>query len=182
MTICDIIRTLLMAPALVCSPLLLASECAITLSNTHVDYGVQQHPSGAVALQGSHRLDSREIRLNASCRDDSAIELTLHGALHANQMKFSDQGQVSIRLSRAQLDGRPVGLAKPGDLGATGAGVESLAARPGDVIVPVEAGRPARGKALVLSLEIVPQLPLSDMRSRDAKVHEGQLRIDVNGS
>ncbi len=38
------------------------------------------------------------------------------------------------------------------------------------------------GKALVLSLEIVPQLPLSDMRSRDAKVHEGQLRIDVNGS
>ena len=34
----------------------------------------------------------------------------------------------------------------------------------------------------VLSLEIVPELPLSDMRSRDAKTHEGQLRIDVSAT
>lgn len=174
--------TLLFALAMACSTLLLARECEITLSNHHIDYGPQQHPSGAVTALATYRLDRREIRLNASCWDDSAIALSLRGPLHASRMKFSDQGQVNVRMSQAQLDGRPVALARLNDLGATGAGLESLATAPGDVIVPVEGGLAARGKTLVLSLEIIPELPLSDMRSRDAKVHEGQLRIDASAT
>lgn len=178
-TLCDF---LLFALALVCSPLLLAGECAITLSSNHIDYGLQPHPSGAVAPLGNHPLDRREIRLNATCRDDSAIELSLNGPLQGNHLKFSDQGLASLRISQAQLDGRPVGLAILGAPGATVAGLESLAVAPGDVIVPVEGGRATRGKILVLSIEIMPQLPLSDMRAREAKVHEGRLRIDVSAS
>lgn len=186
MTIPDPRRKLLPVSLLLlllgCSPHLLASDCEITLSSQHLDYGPQQHPSGAVTPQARHLLDRREVRLNANCLADSAIELSLHGPVQSNRMKFSDQGQVSIQMSRAQLDGRPVGLARLSDLGATGGGLESLASAPGDIIVPVEGGLPARGKSLVLSLEIVPELPLSDMRSRDAKTHEGQLRIDVSAT
>lgn len=165
--------------ALLCSPLLLAHECEVSLSSSHIEYGLQQHPSGAVAQDGKHNLDRREIRLHASCADDAAIELSLRGPVQGDQLKFSSQGQVSLRMNQAQLDGRTVALAKLGDLGT---GTDSIAVAPGDIIVPVEAGRHARGKNLVLSLEIIPQLPLSDMRSRDAKVHEGQLRIEASGT
>lgn len=173
--------TVLCAVAL-CSSSLLAAECDINLSTTHIDYGTQQHPAGAVGQQATHNLDRREIRLTATCWDDSTIELHLRGAVLGNQMKFSDQGQVSVKLGQAQLDGRPVGLAKLTDIGAPTTAVGTLAAAPDDTIVPMEGGLPARGKTLVLSLEIIPQLPLSDLRSRDAKVHEGNLRIDASGT
>jgi hypothetical protein len=183
------LRTLTLAALLVSGGLLseqaLANDCRINLSESQMDFGQIIPPSSNQAPgPGSlHALGNRVVSLNASCPKASKLMLVLRGEQLGADFKFARQGKTSVVLSNALLDGRSVDLAQIKSPGAVPASYSSsITATPGDMVVPVSGGLQATGSVLSLQVEIRPLVPVSELRTRDAKTLEANLSFEVRGS
>lgn len=160
-----------------------AQECQITLSESSVDFGrVTQpgsnDPSSANAI---HTLGNRVISLNASCPQPGKLLIQLRGAKQSEQFRFARQGQVGVTLSNASLDGRSVNLAKVQSIGSPpGTSGSSIEAMPGDRVIPVSGSLPVEGSTLSMQIELKPQVPMTELRTRDAKTLEANLSFQIS--
>ncbi|MBC3209344.1 hypothetical protein HU755_21305 [Pseudomonas sp. SWRI111] len=160
----------------------LAEDCQISLSQTQIDYGQVIPPNSNVALNAGnmHDLGNRLISLNASCAQPAKLLLMLRGEQLGADFKFAGHGQTRVALSNALLDGRRVDLAQIQSPGAApGASSSAINVVPGDMIIPVSGGVPATGSVLSLQVEIQPVVPVSELRTRDAKTLEANLSFQV---
>ncbi|MGV8889719.1 MAG: hypothetical protein ACOH2P_17110 [Pseudomonas sp.] len=160
----------------------LAQDCQINLSESNMDFGRVIPPGSNDTLNAGniHALGNRIISLNASCPKASKLMLVLRGETHGEQFKFAQTGQVRVRLSNALLDGRSVDLAQTKSVGAAPSAYgQSIEAVPGDMVIPVSGGQPAVGLVLSVQIEIRPLVPVSELRTRDAKTLEANLSFQV---
>lgn len=167
---------LLSAPAL-------AQECQIDLSEAQIDYGrvIPPGSNNRINAGSVHELGNRLISLTARCPKASKLVLRLQGTTVGSQFKFAEKGLMSITLSNALLDGRSVDLAQVKSAGATaGSYSPSVVVVPGEVIIPVSGGLPALGAVLSVQVEIRPQVPVSELRTRDTKNLEGNLSFQIS--
>ncbi|MDI3270811.1 hypothetical protein [Pseudomonas sp. AL03] len=160
-----------------------AQECHITLSDSSVDFGRVMQPGSndPASANAMHALGNRIVSLNASCPQAAKLLIQLRGAGQGEQFRFAQQGQVSVILSNASLDGRSVNLAKVQSIGAppstSGSSIEAM---PGDRVIPVSGGLPVEGSTLSMQIEFKPQVPMTELRTRDAKTLEANLTFQIS--
>ncbi|TBN40714.1 hypothetical protein [Pseudomonas sp. BGI-2] len=106
--------------------------------------------------------------------------LLLRGESFGQHFKFANQGQVIVSISDATLDGHSVELARGGSIEASADSYgSSIKVAPGDFILPISGGPPARGSVWSLRVEIHPLIPVSEMRIPDAKTLEAHFTFEV---
>jgi hypothetical protein len=160
-----------------------AQECHITLSQSNVDFGQVRRPGSndPASAQPLFPLGNRVVSLNASCPTPAKLLIQLQGAGQGEQFRFAQRGQLSVTLSNASLDGRSVDLAKVQSIGAppstSGASIEAM---PGERVIPVSGGLPVEGSQLSMQVEFKPQVPIAELRTRDAKTLESNLTFQIN--
>lgn len=167
---------LLSAPAL-------GQECQVDLSEAQMDFGriVPLGSNDRLNVGNVHELGYRLISLTARCPKASKLVLRLQGATLGSQFKFAEKGLVNITLSNALLDGRSVDLAQVKSAGpAVGSYSPSVVAIPGEVVIPVSGGLPALGSVLSVQVEIRPQVPVSELSTRDTKTLEAKLSFHIS--
>lgn len=133
------------------------AECQLSLSDTTVDYGQQTvaRRSAATADPLCVKIGSSQRTLNAVCDVDRHMAIAFHGvASGPNALQFGSEGQYTITITGAVLDGRQVALGKSptGEVPATSG--DQLALSYEDTVVPVEADAIPAGKRLELNLRI----------------------------
>lgn len=162
----------------------MAQTCEIHVGESNVDFGqIQRLDSRAANTPGAmHQVGSRFVALNARCIEASRLLLIMRGDSLAAQFRFAEHGQMKVSLSNALLDGRAVDLAQIKALGdVPRAPGSNILVTPGDLIVPVSAGVAAVGTQLSLQIEIIPQLPATEMSTRDSKTVGGNLSLEIGG-
>ncbi|PHN30728.1 hypothetical protein [Pseudomonas sp. ICMP 460] len=160
-----------------------AQECQITLSDSNLDFGRVTQPGANDPASGNamHPLGNRVISLNASCPQPAKLLIQLQGAGQGEQFRFAQRGQLGVTLSNASVDGRSVQLAKVQSLGAPpGNSSASIEAMPGDRVIAVSGGLPVEGSQLSMQVELKPQVPVAELRTRDTKNLEANLSFQIN--
>lgn len=146
------------APMTVAPP---AERCQLMISESDIDYGSitrYRLESGGNAAELS--LGKRRMMLNVTCSSASLLGMVFRGPSSGADYVFGKSGKVTMQLSEAQVDGRPVQV---GNAGAAGTMPVSPAATarfmPGQVIVPVIDGKPAQGTRFSAAVEVEPVVP-----------------------
>lgn len=141
-------------------------RCELMLSESAIDYGavtryrLEGHGSARELSFGKRRM-----ALHVTCTTPLLPGLVFRGPSHAGDYRFGPTGKVTLTLSDVQFDGRPVLLGNAtmvGELPAQAA--RSVRFLPGQVIVPVLDGRPARGTRLSAMVDIEPVVPRDSSR------------------
>lgn len=171
------------ASALLAGAPALAQDCQVSLSQPNIDFGGILMPGNRDhAPNGQHALDSRVAQLDASCSNPAQLVLTVRGSVQGQQFRFAERGQVSVQLGGALLDGQRVDLAV---LNATDGSAEvpreTLAVSPGARVVPMRNGQPTSGAVLSMRVEVKPQVPYEELRTRDVKNLETTLSFHIEG-
>lgn len=144
-------------------------NCQIVLSEADMNYGATTRYG--LESSGNARelaLDVRRINLSVSCREPVMIGVRFRGPSAGADYLFGKQGKVTMQATNPRLDGRNVLVGS-----ANAAGMQPITpadrARfmPGEVIVPVEGGKPAVGKQFATVVEITPSLPADAARVRN---------------
>lgn len=145
-------------------------NCQIVLSEADMNYGATTR-YGLESSSGNAReltLDVRRINLSVSCREPAMIGVRFRGPSMGADYLFGKQGKVTMQATNPRLDGRNVLV---GSANAAGMQPMSPADRarfmPGEVIVPVEGGKPAVGKQFAAIVEITPSMPPDAARVRN---------------
>lgn len=160
-----------------------AQECQITLSESNVDFGRVTQPgsNNPTSANAMHPLGNRIVSLNANCPQPAKLLIQLRGAGQGEQFRFAQGGQMGVTLSNALLDGRSVELAKVQLTGsAPSTSGSSIEAMPGDRVIPVSGGLPVVGSQLSMQIEFKPQVPMAELRTRDAKTLEANLSFQIS--
>ncbi|MGE1154550.1 hypothetical protein [Pseudomonas kitaguniensis] len=160
-----------------------AQECNITLSESNVDFGQVMRPGSNDPASGQPMfpLGNRVVSLNASCPTPAKLMVRLQGAGQGEQFRFAQRGQMGVTLSNASLDGRSVELAKVQSTGsAPGTSGSSIEATPGDRVIPISGGLPVVGSQLSMQVEFKPLVPMTELRTRDAKTLESNLSFQIS--
>jgi hypothetical protein len=159
-----------------------AENCQLQLNETTLDYGnvtrasMLGNPGSAAGLS----LGSRQITLNVLCQKSTAFALMVKGPGGLERFKFGDNGQFTMRLSGALLDGQPVnlGLSQAGSKIVTESSA-SVSGTPGSMVVPVVAGQSAKGKSLSLQARIDTAVSEAATRVRDRTTWQGNVTFEV---
>lgn len=160
-------------------PAVPAENCQLVLSETDINYGAMTRyglePSGGGTQDLA--LAQRRVTLNVSCRAPAAIGLRFRGPSAGADYLFGRQGKVVMHLSEPRLDGRTVLVGTATAAGMLPAAPASGARfMPGQVIVPVEAGKPATGSQFSAVVDITPSL------SRDAARVRNRTPMETEGT
>ncbi|MBS3046403.1 hypothetical protein [Enterobacter mori] len=153
-------------------------NCQLIANNAQIEYG--QHSRGQMLQRapGASKLPfgRREIVLRAVCQQPTAIKLMVRGASDAQQQfRFGQQGQLSLQVKNAQLDGSPVKM----QLDDGRIQNESFLA-PGNSLQPVNAGgQPLTGKVLTLQLELEASMTAAATRVNDIVRLEESLTFEL---
>lgn len=159
-----------------------SAECQLNISNPLLDYG--RIATSGLQVSGaatSISLGKRSVILSVVCDHPSTISLVIKGEeAGAGQLKFSDGGAMTVRLSNAQLDGRsvelgkiPSGLLQPSEIGA------SVQLGDAQGAVPVSGQRVSQGSNFMVEANIEPVVPFSTTRVRNATTLQGQILFEL---
>lgn len=159
------------------------SRCNLSLENAVVDYGtmsrgqLQEVASITRALSPGKRI----LMVNAVCPYTQAMYLTLRGEAAANgNLRYGDRGHMHVHLMDAQLDGQMVQVATTTFDGVLNAQPSStLTLQPGHTFAAVIGGGVAKGRSLILRLEIEPILPENEARVSSSRVSEAKLTLNL---
>ncbi|WP_416152097.1 hypothetical protein [Pseudomonas sp. Bout1] len=144
-----------------------ADTCRLSVSQSRVDYGVIRQSERS---DGALDLGTRTLHLSIVCADPSVMALRFNGAPAKGQgFRFGRQGQFTLNLKHAQVDGQVVEWAVallPG---------EPVTARlsPGHTLVARVAGVPVAGRRLVAQVEVDARLPSAALGVRSETLLEG---------
>ncbi len=160
-----------------------AQECQITLSESNLDFGRVTQPGSndPSSSNAMHSLGNRAVSLTAICPQPAKLLIHLRGSAQGEQFRFAQHGQLGVTLSNASLDGRPVDLAKVQSIGSPPEiSRSSIEAMPGDRVIPVSGGWPVEGSMLSMQVDFKPQVPMAELRTRDAKTLESNLAFQIS--
>lgn len=156
------------------------AECALTLNDTRVDFGVlQRYALGGQDAQVT--LGERSLRLGLNCTSERTLTLHLRAsAADSERFRLGDKGFYQVRLRDVLLDGAPVDLGEEGPQAqAAGRATPNAAWRPGRGLVPMRDGRIVQGKALQAQLDITATAPREALRVRDETLLHAVATLDV---
>ncbi|MFT0869486.1 hypothetical protein [Pseudomonas sp. CAM1A] len=169
---------------LACAGTALAEPCALSVSQSRVDLGDLLYPQRAPghATDAPHVLGTRQVAVQVHCPTESSISVMLRGIPQDNGVLFAQRGELEVQMHDAVLDGRPVMLQATDMLpAAPNAGAERTRVLPGQKVVPMTAGQPARGSNLTLQMSLTSTVPLDELVARDSKTLSASINLEVIG-
>ncbi|CAG4909545.1 DUF1120 domain-containing protein [Paraburkholderia saeva] len=154
-------------------------ECQMTVNDSSVDYGVFTR----YQLQGENpqaptlSLGKRQLTLNMNCRMPVTMAVAFRSGANGADYSFGNGGTVTVRMTGAQVDGRPALVGSSAGAGMIPASPAAIAQfAPGQVIVPIVDGRPAKGTSFSAQVEVDPRIPAANARVA------GRTSLESNGS
>lgn len=160
-----------------------AEPCALSVSQPSIALGNLTYPRVAPghAIDAPHELGTRQITVQLHCVAESPLNLMLRGIRQADGVRFAERGALNMQVFDALLDGRPVMLQATDQLpAASNAGAPRVQVLPGQRVIPMQAGQPARGSQLTVQMAISTTLPLDELVSRDRKTLSGRIELEAN--
>lgn len=153
-------------------------RCEVVLGASAIDYGaVTRYQLEGHGSTGELSFGKRRMVLHVTCSTPLLPGLVFRGPSSASNYLFGTAGKVTLTLSEPQLDGRPVQLGNATMVGEMPARVASSARlMPGQVIVPVLDGRPARGTRWSAIVDVEPVVP------RDSSQVATPTTLETNGT
>ena len=146
-----------------------AASCRLFLSQPVIDYG-HLRPGDRPASLGR-----RTARLNVVCPESSTITLRFHAdAVDGQGYRFGAQGVFGLALLHPQLDGKPVELAQ-----LYNSAERSGQMRPGQPLVVVVGGLPAKGRTFSAQVQVDTWLRSAATAVRDKTTLEGGGRFEL---
>lgn len=159
------------------------TRCSLTLSATHIDYGTLsrgqlQEASGAPQTLTPGK---RQLMVSVLCPYTQTLRLTVHGEANPRgDFRYGSSAKMRVKLSSAQLDNQDVQLALSTPDGVLLKGAAgSWDVQPEQTFTPVISGQPAKGKALMLRLELEPVLTESEARISSRETSEASLNLEL---
>lgn len=143
-------------------PITIDPRCQMSVSSPEIDFGemsagqLQELPGGRKLSPGK-----RTLTLSVSCPFSQPMRLMLRGERATNgEVRYGSKGSVELRMLDAQLDGQTIGLAiESDDRRRHRAGRPDVVLKPGDEVIAVRDGQPARGKNFSARIDVEPVLP-----------------------
>ena len=150
-----------------------AANCRLSLSQPIIDYGLLR-PGEQLENRGAS-LGKRIVRLNVICVEAAVIALRFQG-VPANETgyRFGRQGFFNLTLQHPQLDGKPIELAQwhnPTERDAQ--------LRPGQSLVVLVGGVPARGHAFSAQVQVDTWLSSAATAVGNKTTYEGNGRFEL---
>ncbi|MGF6093467.1 hypothetical protein [Pseudomonas sp. 18175] len=146
-----------------------AASCRLFLSQSVIDFGQLR------SADRSASLGRRTVRLNVVCPENSTIALRFQAdAADGRGYRFGSQGLFGLALLHPQLDGKPVELAQlynPSERNGQ--------MRPGQPLVVVAGGLPAKGRTFSAQVQVDTWLPSAATAVRDKTTLEGGGRFEL---
>ena len=134
----------------------LADDCQLTLSESHLDFGLMNRVIHSPASR-EIQLGERYLSLNLNCAQpaDMSIFYRALAAVGSERFRFSDRGSYAVQASDGVLDGQAVELgliSGPGQPPGTRANLLDWLAD--QAIAPLRDGLPARGSSFSVQLRV----------------------------
>ncbi|MCS3509244.1 hypothetical protein [Achromobacter sp. JUb104] len=153
-----------------------SAECRLSISNPEIDYGALYR--GELLAQGRSpmlALNRRDLTLTAICDTVTPLALRFLGdAAGPNSYRFAANGNFTIRLRNATVDGNRIELAQTaGTGGALSSPSASVLLTPGSAVSPVALGQAASGKVFTAQIEFDTCIDEPATRVRDVTILEG---------
>lgn len=159
-----------------------ATHCDVVISEPTLHLGRVMHPSASagIAPQDAYAVASRTVSMNVGCSEETGLALVVRGNALGEQFRFARGGHVVVRMSHAQMDGRSVELATVGSATEVpSSSAASIEVKPGNRIVPMAAGAIARGTLMTVQVDVMPHVPLHELRGREEKSLDSHLQFEV---
>lgn len=158
------------------------NRCSLSAGAPVIDYGEQSRWQ----LQEIHAGQSvspgkRTVTVNAICPYSQSMRMRLNGDKAANgNLRYGEQGNVSLRFVEAQLDGQDVQLVTTTPDGVlNGAPGSNLLWQPGVSVAATRNGQLIKGKSFTARIEIEPMMPESAARVSARQVSEANLTLEL---
>jgi hypothetical protein len=159
-----------------------ATSCDVVISEPTLHLGRVIHPgaSAGIAPHDTYAIGSRTVGMNVGCSEETGLAVVVRGNALGEQFRFARGGYVVVRMSNAQVDGRSVELATVGSAAEVPShSAASVEVKPGNRIVPVAAGSIARGTVMTVQVDVMPHVPLHELRGREETSLDSHLQFDV---
>ncbi|MFJ3462006.1 hypothetical protein [Achromobacter spanius] len=162
-----------------------AAECRFSISNPEIDYGALYR--GELMSQGRapmFSLSKRELTLTAVCTEATPFVMRFSGdAASTNSYRFATNGNFTIRLSNATVDGSRIDLARSaGAGGALSVPASSVMLTPGAAVAPMAGGHAVSGKVFSAQVEFETHIDEPSTRVRDVTVLQGGGAFELGAS
>ncbi|MFL1501611.1 fimbrial protein [Pseudomonas sp. O64] len=159
------------------------ARCKLSLGSHVIDYGTMSRGQLQDTTQGRNTLTpgKRTMILSAVCPYSQSMRFALRGDRSATgNLRYGDQGSMTVRISEAQLDGQSVQVVSTSLEGiVSGAASDTRLLQPGQIFAPIANGRLAKGKAFTARLEIEPVLPEAETRVSARQSSEATLTLEL---
>lgn len=155
-----------------------AQNCQIKLQPATVDYGTLTR-AGIVANQASQPLiplGQRLINIHIVCQQPTQIALLARGLYGTDGFAFGNNGQFTVNLSNAVLDGVQVNLMRSPN--ATDA-ASTVLLNPGVKVMPFAAGNVLSGSSLSMQALINTGVTDASTKVREMTIWDGQVIFEL---
>jgi len=157
-------------------------RCHLSASAAVIDYGSHsrwqlQDVGGGQQVSPGKRM----LMVSVVCPYSQTMRVMLRGDRASNgNLRYGDRGNVTMRLLDAQLDGQNIPVATTtADGRVSGAAETSMSLQPGNGIVAMHNGQPAKGKTFTARIQLEPVMPESDARISARQITESSLDLDL---
>jgi len=149
-----------------------ASECRLSVSQPHIDYGLLR-PATTPEPRGIF-LGKRMVRLNVVCSEATVIVVRFLGLpADAQGFRFGRDGRFDLTLQQPLLDGQAIELAPLHNRAE-----RSGQLRPDQALVALKAGQPVRGRVFSAQVQVDTFLSNPAPSVRDKTLLEGSGRFE----
>lgn len=159
-----------------------ATSCDVIISEPTLHLGRVMHPgaSAGSAPHDAYAIGSRTVSMNVGCSEETRLAWVVRGSALGEQFRFARGGHLVVRMSNAQVDGRSVELASVGSAAEIPSqSAASVEVKPGNRIVPMAAGAIARGTLMTVQVDVMPHVPLHELRGREEISLDSHLQFEV---
>ena len=157
------------------------TDCNLSTNTTVIDYG--SHSRWQLQdIDGGQKVSfgKRMLMVSVVCPYSQVMRVMLRGDRAGNgSLRYGDWGSVTIRLLDAQLDGQNVPVTITTADGRVSGAAENILLQPGNTIVAMHNGQPAKGKNFTARVELEPVMSKSDARVSARQLIESNLALDL---
>ncbi|WP_202743789.1 hypothetical protein [Acinetobacter calcoaceticus] len=146
--------------------------CEVNVSNAHIDFGAktvgQLQP---IAGEQKRSLGKRSFRLNVVCPFTQEMRVVLRSGRSTNgQLPFGEGGSITLRISNAELDAKPMQLSLIKDGMHKKTASDSVFLRPDFGVMATDGGNVIKGKTFSAQLEVEPVLSEKELPVSQRKI------------
>ncbi|TDA48291.1 hypothetical protein [Burkholderia pyrrocinia] len=157
------------------------SRCQLAVGVSHLDFGTLTRAQLQAAGGANLTPGTRSVPVSVTCSRPRAIKLAVQGERNTDgQFLHGRYGVLRVRLTGAQLDGRPVALVRISSKGTlVSQPANAVTVAPGDVVSIVEGASSPKGQRLTLALDSEPLLPDAATRVASTDSHETRVTVRI---